>query len=307
MINIATAASDILELDVGDLIAQYKRGVCCQRISDQEGHVGVGEEYAVVLSLFEGSQELSLDLGLCLLEDHLSFDSCHLQVVLLLLDHLLQVDALHLQVGVGFDHLLPLFGQLLLHSHLFLLRSDEEVHLQLLYLFEVAADAVWNVWLGDSDGKDLDAWCPLGEVLVKRLDEFLVELVEYAYIDLLQGMLGAELIDLMMQLVGDPKLLVVLSIVEHCLVNCLLAQFVDHLHLVEVYQRAIGGAAGNVGDGVSLDADLHLDELFIEGNAEVETRLAESRLQYAQRLVDANITFFNLVEAAQHCDQVRAH
>lgn len=52
-------------------------------------------------------------------------------------------------------------------------------------------------------------------------------------------MFRAKLVDLVVQLVGYPVFLVVLSIVKHGLVYVFFAEFVDHLYLVEVDQSAI--------------------------------------------------------------------
>lgn len=110
-------------------------------------------------------------------------------------------------------------------------------------------------------------------------------------------MLRTELIDLMMDLVGDPKPLVLLRVVEHSLIDVLFFEFVDHLYLVEVDQCAVGGAAGNAGDHIGLDAHLHLDELFIHGDSEVETGFAEGGLEDSESFVDAHVALLDFVEA----------
>jgi hypothetical protein len=297
----------LLELNIRNLISQNQGDVGSEGVCGEEGHVLIRVEDGVVLCLFERSHELSLDLRLGLVEDHLSLDPCHGEVVLLLLNHLLEVDALDLQVGLSLDHLLPLLRHLLLHPHLLLLSRDEEVHLQLLDLLEVLLDSIRDLRFGDSDGKNLDAWRPRAKVLVEGLDEFLVELVEDVDVDLLQGVLGAELVDLVVQLVSDPELLIILSVVEHSVVDELLLQLVHHLDLVEVNQRSVGRSAGDAGDHVGLDAHLHLDEFLVHRNAEVESGLAERRLQHAQPLVDAHVTLLHLVETAEQGQHVGQH
>lgn len=68
----------LLELDVGDLIAEDEGGVGGEGVGGEEGHVLVGEEDRVHLCLLEGSHELGLDLRLGLLKDHLSLYLGHL-------------------------------------------------------------------------------------------------------------------------------------------------------------------------------------------------------------------------------------
>lgn len=86
-------------------------------------------------------------------------------------------------------------------------------------------------------------------------------------------MLRTELVDLMMQLVSYPELLIVLRVVKHSLIYMGLLQFVHHFHLIEVDQCSIRCPAWDVRHHIRLDADFHLDELFVEWNAEVEPRL----------------------------------
>jgi hypothetical protein len=100
----------------------------------------------------------------------------------------------------------------------------------------------------------------------------------------------------MVEFIGDPKLFIVLGVVEDCLVYVFLSEFVDDLNAVEIDQSAVGCAARNVFDQISLDADLHLDEILEEGNAEMEAGLTESRLQHSQSLVDAHVALLNLVK-----------
>lgn len=269
----------LFKLDGGDFIAEDEVGVGGEGVSCEEGHVLVREEDRVHLGLLEGSHELGLDLGLGLLEDHLSFDLGHLEVVLFLLNALPEVDLLDIEVGLGLDDLLSLLGELLLNLHLLLLRSNEVIDLQLLHLLKIAFDAFWNVRLGDPNGQYLNPRRPMLEILVQILDEFLIELIEDVDINLLQRMLRTKLVDLMMDLVRYPKTLVLLSVVQHGLINVLFFEFVDHLYLVEVDQCAVGGAAGNAGHHIGLDAHLHLDEFFVNGDSEVETRFTEGGLQ----------------------------
>lgn len=156
----------MLKLDGGDFIAEDEGGVGGEGVGGEEGHVLVRVEDRVHLCLFEGSHELGLNLGLSLLEDHLSFNLGHLEVVLFLLNALPKVDLLDIVVGLSLDDLLFLLGELLLNLHLLLLRSNEVIDLQLLHLLKIPFDAFWNFRLGDPNRQYLNPWCPMLEILV---------------------------------------------------------------------------------------------------------------------------------------------
>lgn len=129
-------------------------------------------------------------------------------------------------------------------------------------------------------------------------------MVEDVDIDLLQRVLRAKLVDLMMYLIRDPKSLVLLSVVQYRLIDVLLLEFVDDLDLVEVNQCAVGSSAGYACYDVSLDANLHFDELFIHGDSEVKTGLAERRLEHSEFLVDSHVALLDFVEAAEQGEAV---
>lgn len=155
------------QLHVGYLVSQSYGQVGGQGVSGQERHVGWSKQQRIVFGLLDGCQELSVDLSPGLLKNHLSLNFGHFEIILLPLYHFVEFYLLDLKVGLSLDDLLPLLGEFLLEPHLFLLGSDEEVDLDLLHLLEVAFDAFWYFWFGDSDGQDLDAGCPVGEILVE--------------------------------------------------------------------------------------------------------------------------------------------
>lgn len=74
-----------------------------------------------------------------------------------------------------------------------------------------------------------------------------------------------------MKLIGDPKLLIVLCIVENCIIDKLFLQFIDNFHFIEVDHRSIRCTAGNVCDNIRLDTDAHLDKLLHEWNSEMNS------------------------------------
>ena len=83
--------------------------------------------------------------------------------------------------------------------------------------------------------------------------------------DLLEGVCRAELVDLMVDLVIDPRLVVVDRVVLDRLVHVLALQSVDHLDLVEGDHGAARGAAWDLGHLVRLQSDLYLRAAVRQG------------------------------------------
>lgn len=129
-------------------------------------------------------------------------------------------------------------------------------------------------------------------------------MIENIDVHFLQGVFGAELVDLMMYFVRNPIFLILFSVVQHSLIHELFSQFIDHLHFVEVDQCAIRSAAGDVADDISAYAGLHLYELLVEGNSEMGAWLAESGLQHSEFLIDTHVAFLNLMIACEECEHV---
>ena len=198
---------------VGDLVSQDEGDVGCQGVGGQEGEILVGEEDWVVLGLLEGGHEFGVNLGLCLLEYHLALYLGHLEAILLGLDHFLEFNLLDIEVGLSLNNLLALTSELLLNFNLLLLSSDEEIDLQFFHFLKVVLNTLGDVGLGNPNGEDLNTWSPILQILVESLDEFFVKFVENIDVEVLEGVLGAELVDLVVKFIGDPILLVVLGVV----------------------------------------------------------------------------------------------
>lgn len=77
-------------------------------------------------------------------------------------------------------------------------------------------------------------------------------------------MFGAELIDLMVDFVGNPELFIVFCIVEDGLEDKLFSKFVDDLDSVKIDEGTVWSTTWDVVYSVGLDADFHFDELFYE-------------------------------------------
>ena len=126
--------------------------------------------------------------------------------------------------------------------------------------------------LGDPDGDDLDAGCVPIALLLDGPLEVLVQLIELGDVDLVESVLGAELVDLVMDLVEDPGLVIVDGVVLDGLVGQVSLESIDHLYLIEVEHKASTGATGNVSDLVGLHCDLHLVQLGHQRHFHVESR-----------------------------------
>lgn len=137
-------------------------------------------------------------------------------------------------------------------------------------MFEVFLDSLRNGGFGDSNGQYLNAWSPNGQVFAEGFDEFLIELIENVDIYLLKRVFRAKLIDFMMELISNPEFLVVLSVVQNCVIDIFLPELVDDFYLLEIDESTVIGSARDALHDVCLDADFHLDELFVHWDSEMK-------------------------------------
>ena len=191
------------------------------------------------------------------------------------------VDERHLGLALGVDLGLHALRLGLLGGDQLLLRRDQQARLLLLDQLVVALDALGDARLGDADRNHLDARVVLGAVGLQRLGERLVEPIELVDVDLLQRVRRAELVDLVVDLVKDPKLVVVHAVVLDGVEGVRAIEPIDHFDLVcvgamIVYEReretrslthsntartkvdhhSSRGTARNVGDRVGLERRL---------------------------------------------------
>jgi hypothetical protein len=87
-------------------------------------------------------------------------------------------------------------------------------------------------------------------------------------------MLGAELINLVMNLVSDPEFIILFGVIENSFICHLFSKFVDNFNRAKINQGSVGSSTRYVVDLVSLDTDLEFDELLNKGDAEMITRLS---------------------------------
>ena len=93
---------------------------------------------------------------------------------------------------------------------------DAEGGLLRLYLLVILGETLWDGGLRDTDGNDFDTWSPSVGVFLKHLNKLLIQLIKLVNEDLLEGVLGAELVDLVMDLVVDPRLVIIHCVVLNC-------------------------------------------------------------------------------------------
>jgi len=118
-------------------------------------------------------------------------------------------------------------------------------------------------------------------------------------VDLLEGVCRAELVNLVVDLVVYPCLVVVDGVVLDRLVHVLALQPVDHLDLVEGDHRAARGAARDLGHLVRLQSDLYR---FVPGEQwphVVEAWVCHAVEQGAAPPVHADMPFRHAVDAQQ--------
>ena len=157
-----------------------------------------------------------------------------------------------------------MIGDFFLNTYFFLFGCNKIVDFEFFHDFKVSSDSLWDVGFGYSDRKDLDSWGPNLKIFVERFHELLIKFVENVNVNFLKRMFGAELIDLMVDFVGDPELFIVFCIIEDGLIDKLLFEFVDDFDSVKIDKGTVRGTAWDVVYGIGLDADFHFDEFFDE-------------------------------------------
>jgi len=85
----------------------------------------------------------------------------------------------------------------------------------------------------------------------------LVEVVKLIYENLLERRFGAKLVNLMVNFVKDPCLIVVDGIVLYGLINCFFSQSVDNFNLVELNHDSTFGSTRYIVDLICLYRDLN--------------------------------------------------
>jgi hypothetical protein len=122
----------------------------------------------------------------------------------------------------------------------------------------VIGKGLWNGGLGDTNRDYFNARGPLVCIGLENFDKLLVEFIELIDEYFLECVLRAELIDLMMNLVIDPCLIIVHRVVLDGLMRQIFVQSIHHLYLVKVDKHSPGGTTWHIVYFISLHGDLHL-------------------------------------------------
>lgn len=118
--------------------------------------------------------------------------------------------------------------------------------------------------------------------------------------DFLKGVLAAELVDFMMNLIENPNFVIVDSVVLDCLLSQIFAKSVDHLNLLEYHVDTTGSTTGYIVDFVSLQG--HLDHLISgeDWHHCVPARFFVPVDYSATTEVNADVAFRDLVKTVEH-------
>lgn len=185
-----------------------------------------------------------------------------------------------------------------------------------LDLFIVLHQVVGDLRLGDPDTYDLNARRPHSRALLQRVSQLLVQRVEVVNEHLLQGVLAAELVDLMttnddhlnnkgdlLNLVENPYFIVEHGVVLNGLLSEVLPQAVDHLDLLEKDVDTAGRTARHIVDLVGLKSDLDILHRRDDRKHRVPAGLLEALKDGATSEVDSNVALGYLVEPIEHQDR----
>lgn len=111
----------------------------------------------------------------------------------------------------------------------------------------------------------------------------------------MEGGTRAELVDLMMNLIENPGLVVIDGVVLDCFVNQLFLQSVDHFNLVKINHDTTLSSTGDVRYSVSLDGCLNHLVAGHERHFRVPTGLGNPGGDGTTVEVNSDVAFLNLV------------
>jgi hypothetical protein len=178
--------------------------------------------------------------------------------------------------------------------------GDLELSLLGLDVLIILHEVLGNVGLGHSDGNDLNTRSPVVAVSLQFVLKLLIKVVELIDEDLLEGGLGAELVDFVMDLIKDPGLVVVDGVVLDCLIGVFFPESVDYFNLVESNEDSSLGTARHIVNLIGLYSHLNRLVRSQKGHLHVPARPSHSLYDSSSLEVDSNESFFNLVKALSH-------
>jgi hypothetical protein len=166
----------------------------------------------------------------------------------------------------------------------------------------VIGKGLWNGGLGDTNRDYFNARGPLVCIGLENFDKLLVEFIELIDEYFLECVLRAELIDLMMNLVIDPCLIIVYGVVLDGLVRQIFVQSIHHLYLVKVDEHSPGGTTWHIVYFISLHGDLHLFKGRDNGYFQVPPGCGSAVKQSTTSEIDGDMALVYLVQARGNTD-----
>ena len=124
----------------------------------------------------------------------------------------------------------------------------------------------------------------------------LVQLIKLVDVDFMQSMRRTKLVDLVVNLVIDPGLIIVDRVVLDCLPGHIGLQPVHNLDFLEVNDHTALCAARNIAHRISLHRHLHDVEKGDQRNLCVPAGLNDAFEQGTASKVDADVAFGNLMK-----------
>ncbi len=100
----------------------------------------------------------------------------------------------------------------------------------------------------------------------------LIKLIELVNVDFVQGVLGAELVDFMMNFVINPGLVIVYRVVLHRVPRQVFLKTIDDLDSFKMDNYTALCSTGNITNSICLHSDLHRIIGCKHGNFSVPTR-----------------------------------
>ena len=127
----------------------------------------------------------------------------------------------------------------------------------------------------------------------------LIQVVKLLNVDLMQRVLRAELVDLVVNLVIDPRLVVVSRVVLHGLPSQLFLQPVYNLDLLEVDSNSTLCTARHISHGICLHRYLHSVVASDHGKLGMPAGLHGALKQGASTEINPDVAFGDLVDAIE--------
>ena len=127
----------------------------------------------------------------------------------------------------------------------------------------------------------------------------LIKLIELVNVDLMQGVLWTELIDLMMNFVIDPGLVIVDCVILHCVPSQVFVETIDDLDSFEMDNYTALSSTRDITYCICLNSDLHSVIRCKHGNFSVPTWFWGAFQKGTTSEVNAHVTLRHLVDTTK--------